>query len=46
MVLVGLFVSFRWPVNTWLKVGVLEVQDGGAVGVVWPFPSGLASGPH
>ena len=38
VVLVGLFVSFRWPVNTWLRVGVLEAQDGGAVGVAWPFP--------
>ena len=45
VVLVGLFVSFRWPVNTWLRVGVLEAQDGGAVGVAWPFPSGIASGP-
>ena len=43
--LVGLFVGFRWPVNAWLRVGVLEAQDGGAVGVAWPFPSGLASGP-
>ena len=46
MVLVGgLPVDFRWPVNTWLRVGVLEAQDGGAVGVAWPFPSGLTSGP-
>ena len=41
----GLPVDFRWPVNTWLRVGVLEAQDGGAVGVAWPFPSGLTSGP-
>ena len=46
----GLPVDFWWPVNTWLRVGglrvgVLEAQDGGAVGVAWPFPSVLASGP-
>ena len=29
----GFPVDFRWPVNTWLRVGVLEAQDGGAVGV-------------
>ena len=44
-VLVGLFVDFRLPVNTWLGVSVLEAQDGGAVGVAWPFPSWLASSP-
>ena len=38
-------VDFWWPVNTRLRMGVLEAQDGGAVGVAWPFPSGLASGP-
>ena len=36
----GLPVDSRWPVNTWLRAGVLEAQDGGAVGVAWPFPSG------
>ena len=41
----GLPVDFRWPVNTSLSVGVLEAQDGDAVGVAWSFPSGLASGP-
>ena len=41
----GLPVDFRWPVYTWLRVGVLEAQDGGAVGVAWPFPSSLASSP-
>lgn len=29
-------VDFRWPVNTWLRVGVLEARDSGAVGVAWP----------
>ena len=24
---------------------LVEAQDGGAVGVAWPFPSGLASSP-
>ena len=38
-----LFVGFRWPVNTILRMGVLEAQDGVVVGVVWPLPSGLAS---
>ena len=38
-------VDFRWPVNTRLRIGVLEAQDGAGVGVTWPFPSGLASGP-
>ena len=41
----GLPVDFQWPVNTWLRVGVLEAQDGGAVSVAWPFPSSLATGP-
>ena len=27
----GLLVDFRWPVNTWLRTGVLEAQGG----VVW-----------
>ena len=35
----GLLGNFRWPVNTWLRVGVLEAQDGAAVGMAWPFPS-------
>ena len=38
----GEIVDFRWRVNTWLRMGVL---DGATVGVAWPFPSGLASGP-
>ena len=38
-------VDFQWSVNTWLRVGILEAQDGAAVGVAWPFPSGLASSP-
>ena len=41
----GLPEDFRWPVNTSLRRGVLEAQDGVVVGVVWPLPSGLASGP-
>ena len=32
----GLLVDFRWPVNTWLRMGVLEAQDVAAVGVTWP----------
>ena len=40
MVFVGFFVGFRWPVNTSLRRGVLEAQDGVVVGVVWPLPSG------
>ena len=36
----GLPVDFQWPLNTWLRVGVLEAQDGGAVGMAWPFFSG------
>ena len=45
MIFVGLFVGFRWPVNTSLRMGVLEAQDGVVVGVVWPLSSDLASGP-
>ena len=41
----GLSVDFWWPVNTWLRVGVLEARDGGAVGLAWSFPSGLPFGP-
>ena len=41
----GLLEDFWWPVNTQLRMGVLEVQDGAAVGVAWSFPSGLAFGP-
>ena len=41
-----LLVDFRWPVNTWLRISVLEAQaDGAAVCVTWPFFSGLASDP-
>ena len=36
----GLPVDFWYPVNTWLRMGVLETQDGLVVGVVWPLPSG------
>ena len=32
---VGLLIGFQWPVNTWLKMGVLEAQDG--VDVSPPF---------
>ena len=45
MVFVGLFVGFRWPVNTLLEMGVLEAQEGAVVGVVRLLSSGLASGP-
>ena len=38
MVLVGLFVGFRWPVNIRLRIGVFEAQDGAALGVTWLFP--------
>ena len=31
----GLPVDFQWPDNTWLRMGVLEAQDGAAVGVTW-----------
>lgn len=41
----GLPVDIRWPFNTWLRMGVPEAQDDVVVGVVWPLPSGLASGP-
>ena len=41
----GLPVDFQWPVNTRLRMGVLEAQDGVVVGVVWPLPSSLASDP-
>ena len=41
----GLPEDFRCPVNTSIRMGVLEVQDGVVVGVVWSLPSGLASGP-
>ena len=41
----GLPEDFQWPVNTSLRMGVLEVQDGVGVGVVWSLPSSLASGP-
>ena len=41
----GLPLDFRWPVNSRLRMGVLEAQGGAAVGVAWLFPSGLASSP-
>ena len=41
----GLPVDFQWPVNTWLRMVVHEAQGDAAVGVTWPFPFGLASGP-
>ena len=36
----GGIVGFWWPVNTWLRMGVLEAheQDGDTVSVAWPFP--------
>ena len=45
MVFVGLFVGFRWPVNSLLEMGVLEAQDDAVVNVVRLLPSGLVSGP-
>ena len=47
MVFVGLFVWRTSGCQSTLQLrrGVLEAQDGVVVGVVWPFPSGLASGP-
>ena len=45
VVFVGLLVGFRWPANTLLRIGVLGAQDRVIVGVVWPLPSSLASGP-
>ena len=42
---VALFVHFRWSVNISLRRGVPEEQDVAVVGVPWPLPSGLASGP-
>ena len=41
----GLPVDFRWAVNTWLRIGAPEAYGGAYVGVVWPIPSGPASGP-
>ena len=38
----GLPVDFWWPINTLLRMGVLETQDGGVVGVICPLS---ASGP-
>ena len=40
----GLPMDFQWPANT-LRMMVLEAQDGVVMGVVWPLPSSLASGP-
>ena len=45
VVFVGLFVGFHWPVSTWLRIGVLEAEGVAVVGVTWPLPSGLSSGP-
>ena len=42
-VLVALFVDFRWLVKISWRMGVLEEQDGVAVGVFWPLPSGPLS---
>ena len=36
-------VDFRWPVNTRLKMRVLEAHDDAVVGVVRLLPSVLAS---
>ena len=36
----GLPVDFRWPVNTWLEMVVLEAQNDAVVGVVRVFPFG------
>ena len=33
----GLPVDFWWPVNTWLRMGLLEAQDRATVSVAWPF---------
>ena len=41
----GLPVGFRWSVKISLRMGIPEEQDGAVVGVFWPLPSGLASGP-
>ena len=41
----ALLVDFRWSVKTSLRRGVPEEQDVALVGVPWPLPSGLASGP-
>ena len=38
-------VDFRWSVKASLRRGVPEEQDVALVGVPWPLPSGLASGP-
>ena len=40
----GLPVDIRWPVDTWLRMAVLEAEGGAVLGVAWPLPSGLASG--
>ena len=42
VVLVALFVGFRWSLNISLRMTVLEAQDGAVVGV---SPFSLASGP-
>ena len=41
----GLPVDIQWPVSTRLRMVVLEAQGGAVLGVVWPLPSGSASGP-
>ena len=41
--LVGLFVSFRWPVSTQLRIGVFEAEDVVVVGVAWPFQPSFQS---
>ena len=42
----GLFADFRWSVDTWLGMCVLEAQDGAVVGVFWPLPSKTFSSPY
>ena len=37
LIVCAFLVDFWWPVNAWLKVGVLNTRNGGAVGVAWPF---------
>ena len=44
--IVGEFlVDFRWSVKISLRRGVPKEQDVAVLGVPWPLPSGLASGP-
>ena len=40
-----LFASFRWPINTCLRMVIFEAPGNAVLGVAWPLPSnsGLAS---